>query len=354
MTAVGTTRDSTACAFLAALPKVDLHIHLVGSVSASTLLTLARRHPEGGVPTERTSLDHWLEFDNDFAQFGQAYGLISRLLIDASDLVELIDGLAVELAENNVRYAEVTVTPLAHLDSIPPDELGEALRLGRSRAQAAHGIELGWIFDVSGELGVKAAKNTLQWVLRHGPDGTVGFGLGGPETDAPRGLFKECFDEAISVGLHSVPHAGETVGPGSVWSALVDLRAERIGHGIRSVEDPQLLSNLAASGVALEVCPTSNLRTGAVESLLDHPLPTLLDAGVRVALGTDDPGMFGTDLTREYQLCNDVFGLSREQLVEIALAGVESAFCPPPVARRIRSEIEQFALVALRTRRRRG
>ncbi len=263
-------------AFLAALPKVDLHVHLVGSVSASTLLALARRHPEKDVPTEPEELDRWLEFD-DFAQFGRAYGLISRLLTDATDVVELIDGLMADLADNNVRYAEVTVTPLAHLDAIPPDELAEALHVGRGRAHAAHGIELGWIFDVSGELGVAAARDTLDWVVEHGPPGTVGFGLGGPERDAPRGLFKECFDEAISFGLHSVPHAGETVGPSSVWSALVELRAERIGHGIRCVEDPRLLEHLAATGVALEVCPTSNLRTGAVNSLRDHPLPALLD-----------------------------------------------------------------------------
>jgi aminodeoxyfutalosine deaminase len=333
--------DKTLRAFLVALPKVELHVHLVGSASVSTLVTLAGRHPEVGVPTERRALERWLQF-SDFAHFGRVYGTVSRLITDGTVIVELVDRLAAELAANNVRYAEVTVTPLTHLEAMSAADLAEALRLGRIGARRAHRVELGWIFDVSGELGAHAAQDTLRWVIGHGPDGTLGFGVGGPEQQAPRALFKDCFAQAAAIGLHSVPHAGETVGPRSVWSALIDLGAERIGHGIRSVEDPRLVEHLAASGTALEVCPTSNLRTGAVAALEDHPLPALLDAGVPITLGTDDPGMFGTDLSCEYWLCHEVFGLSLQQLVEIALTGVRSAFCAPELAQRIRGEILQL------------
>jgi aminodeoxyfutalosine deaminase len=321
------------------LPKVELHVHLVGSASIDTVTSLARRHPANGVPTDRESLSAWYEFI-DFMHFADVYGQVSRLVRDGADVIALVISLARSLALSNVRYAEVTVTPLSHLATdIEPDELAEALTIGRRRAADEHGVQLAWVFDISGDLGVQAAADTLRWVLKHEPEGTVGFGLGGPEAGVPRSPFKPAFDEAISAGLHSVPHAGESAGPESIWAALRDLRAERIGHGIRSVEDPVLLDYLARNRVPLEVCPISNLRTGQIASLPDHPLPKLLEAGVPVTLATDNPGIFGTDLNREYRLCYEALGLSRSHLVDIALMGLDAAFCPVDLRRQLAAEI---------------
>lgn len=335
-------------AFVAALPKVELHVHLLGAASPETVLALARRHPDRGVPTELDELRAYYGF-TDFAHFIQVYIQVNTLVTTAADVTDLVVGLARDLARSAVRYAEVTVTPISHLQQgIGPDELAEALTAGRRRARAETGVELAWVFDVPGEQGAGAGLPTAEFAVRHRPEGTVGFGLGGPEVGVPRELFRDAFDVAREAGLHSVPHAGETTGPATVWAALRELRAERIGHGIRSVEDPRLLAHLAEHGVPLEVCPTSNLRTRAVASLAEHPVPRLLAAGVPVTLASDDPGMFGTDLHTEYLLCAREFGMGRADLADLARAGVRAAFLPDARRAELLAEIDQVALGASR------
>ncbi|MFL6142855.1 MAG: adenosine deaminase [Labedaea sp.] len=329
--------------FISALPKAELHVHLLGSASPDTVLGLARRHPQRGVPVEETALRSFYEF-TDFAHFIQVYLKVNSLVTTGADVTDLVLGLAAELAASNVRYAEVTVTAVSHLAAgIEPDELAEALDTGRARARAAHGVELAWIFDIPGGWEPPTELSTVRWVLRHRPAGTVGFGLGGPELDVPREQFRESFAMARDAGLRPVPHAGETTGPETIWSALRDLRAERIGHGTSAVADPRLLAHLAEHGIPLEVCPTSNLRTRAVPTLDAHPLPRLLDAGVPVTLGTDDPGMFHTDLNREYLLCHEHFGLGRTELADLARAGVRAAFLADDLRTALLAEIDTVA-----------
>ncbi len=252
-------------AFLHALPKVELHVHLVGSASVPTVLGLAARHGRrAAVPTDPDELAAFYTF-RDFAHFIDVYQAVNALVSTPADVTDLVVGLARDLAAGSVRYAEVTVTPVSHLAvGIDAGALAEALVEGRERARTEHGVELGWIFDTAGELGVDAAWATLDWVRTHRPDGTVGFGLGGPEIGVDRAAFAGPFAAAREAGLRSLPHAGETTGPATVWSALRDLGAERIGHGIGAVTDPALLEHLAEHRIPLEVCPTSNLRTGAV------------------------------------------------------------------------------------------
>jgi aminodeoxyfutalosine deaminase len=326
--------------FIATLPKVELHVHLVGSASLDTVLELARRHPDREVPTEREQLRAFYEF-TDFAHFIDVYVRISSLVVTGTDVTALVVGLARDLAANLVRYAEVTVTPVPHIMmGIEPDELAEALTVGRQQALAQHGVELAWVFDIAGSLGYRAGIETAEWVLRHRPEGTVGFGLGGREIGVPREKYQTPFDMARAGGLHSVPHAGETTGPATIWSALTNLHAERIGHGTSAVTDPELLAHLAGEGIPVEVCPSSNIRTRAVRSLAEHPLPRLLDAGVPVTLATDDPGMFHTDLNREYLLTHEHFGLSRGDLADLARAGVRAAFCDPARKTALLTEID--------------
>jgi aminodeoxyfutalosine deaminase len=326
--------------FVSALPKTELHVHLVGSASADTVLELARRHPHVDVPTEREALYTFYEF-TDFAHFIDVYVKVTRLVTTAADITALVDGLATDLARNGVRYAEVTVTPVAHLlMGIGPDELAEALTAGRVLARDRHGVELAWVFDIAGSLGYQHGIATAEWVLAHRPAGTVAFGLGGNEVGVPRARYRDPFLMARDGGLHLVPHAGETTGPETIWSALRDLHAERIGHGTSAVADPELLAHLAGEGIAVEVCPSSNIRTRAVRSLAEHPLPRLLDAGVQVALATDDPGMFHTDLNSEYLLCHERFGFGRSELADLARAGVRAAFCSAELKSELLSEID--------------
>jgi aminodeoxyfutalosine deaminase len=319
---------SPVAAFVAALPKVELHLHLVGSASLDTVLALARRHPDGGVPTDRDELRRFYAF-TDFPHFLDVYMRVNLLVSTGADVVTLLDGLAAELATRAVRYAEVQVTPVRNrMAGIGYAELAAALTDGKALARERHGVELGWVFDADATLGPAGAEETVDFAVGHRPEGTVGIGLGGPEIGIRRADYAPAFHRARAEGLHSVPHAGETVGPEEVWAAVTQLGAERIGHGIGSAGDPRLLEHLAEHGIPLEVCPTSNLRTGAVRAIEEHPLPALLAAGVPVTLATDDPGMFHTDLNAEYQLCHDVFGLKIAELADIARTGARAAFCP--------------------------
>ena len=326
--------------FAAALPKVELHLHLVGSASLDTVLTLARRHPEHGVPTEREQLRRFYAF-RDFPHFLEVYFAVNQVVTTGADVVTLLDGAAAELAAHNGRYAEIQVTPVRnHQAGISYEDLAQALVDGRELAARLHGVELAWVFDGDAALGPPGLQETVDFAVRYRPAGTVGIGLGGPEIGIHRADFAAGFARARDAGLHCVPHAGETVGPAEVWTAVRELGAERIGHGIGAVEDPALLAYLVEHDIALEVCPVSNVRTGAVRSLAEHPLPRLLAAGVPVTLSTDDPGMFDTDLDHEYRVAHEVLGLGVDALADIARTGVRAAYCSDDLRAQLLSEID--------------
>jgi aminodeoxyfutalosine deaminase len=330
--------------FVADLPKVELHIHLVGSASVDTVLELARRHPEAGVPTDRDALTAFYEF-RDFGHFLTVYAAVSSLVRTGDDLVALVVGLARDAARSNVRYAEVTVTPTSHLHDgrIPPDEVVDALARGRKAALDEHRVQLNWILDIAGEEGVEGGWRTVEFALRHRPDGLVALGLAGLEVGVGRAQFRRHFTVAREAGLASVVHAGECTGPATVWSALHDLGAVRIGHGIGAVTDPRLLDHLREHRVTVEMCPTSNVRTRSVTGWDIHPLPRFLDHGVPVTLSTDDPGMFGAELNDEYVTAASTFGLSRAELAELARTGVRAALCDEATRRQLMDELDAAA-----------
>jgi aminodeoxyfutalosine deaminase len=313
---------------LRALSKTDLHIHLVGSAAPHTVAELAANHPEAGVPASEEALRRFYAF-RDFAHFLDVYTAVTMLVRTPDDVVTIVTGLAGDLDAQVVRYAEVTVTPVTHaIAGVDAPELGEALTRGAARARAEHGVELAWVYDISGGDGQAGAEATLEAALEHPPADLVGFGLGGPENGVRRADFKDAFARARAAGLHSVPHAGETVGPDEIWAAIHDLAAERVGHGIAAVRDPELLDHLRERGIVLEVCLSSNVATGAVPSLERHPLPALLDHGVRVALCSDDPPMFATSLLDEYRKARDVLGLTSEQMRSLVRTGIDASFAP--------------------------
>lgn len=332
---------SDVAGFVAVLPKAELHLHLIGAAEPATVLALARRHPDGGVPCELDALRAFYAF-TDFPHFLDVYAQVASLVRTGEDVLTLLEELGAQLAASTVRYAEVQVGPLRHRDAgISYAELGEALSAGRKVVAQEHGVELGWIIAADTAHGLAGANQALDFAIHYRPEGTVGIGLGGPEHGAPRADYTEVFDTARAAGLHSVPHAGETVGVAEVWSALRTLGAERIGHGLSAARDERLLAHLAQQQITVEVCPTSNLCTGAVASLEAHPLPTFLAAGVPVAICTDDPGMFGTDLNAEYLLCHSEFGLDAAELAQLARSSAKAAFCSPGTRQALLTEIDQ-------------
>ncbi|MEU9402615.1 adenosine deaminase [Streptomyces sp. NPDC048242] len=340
----GTPARDDRAAFIAGLPKAELHVHHVGSASPRIVSELAARHPDSKVPTDPEALAEYFTF-TDFAHFIQVYLSVVDLVRTPEDVRLLTYEIARDLSRQQVRYAELTITPFSSTRrGIPARPFMDAIEDARKSAEADFGTLLRWCFDIPGEAGLDAAEETARLATEDGirPEGLVSFGLGGPEIGVPRPQFKPYFDRAIAAGLHSVPHAGETTGPQTVWDALTELRAERIGHGTSSAQDPKLLAHLAEHRIALEVCPTSNIATRAVRTLEEHPIKRFVDAGVLVTVNSDDPPMFGTDLNNEYAVAARLLDLDERGVAELAKNAVEASFLDPAGKARIAAEIDTY------------
>ncbi|MFE2814711.1 adenosine deaminase [Streptomyces nigra] len=331
-------------AFIAGLPKAELHVHHVGSASPRIVAELAARHPDSKVPTDPEALADYFTF-TDFAHFIDVYLSVVDLIRTPEDVRLLTYEVARDLARQQVRYAELTITPFSSTRrGIDERAFMEAIEDARKAAEAEFGTVLRWCFDIPGEAGLESAEETARLATddRLRPEGLVSFGLGGPEIGVPRPQFKPYFDRAIAAGLHSVPHAGETTGPQTVWDALTELRAERIGHGTSAAQDPKLLAHLAEHRIPLEVCPTSNIATRAVRTIEEHPLARFVEAGVLVTINSDDPPMFGTDLDNEYAVAARLLGLDERGLAELAKNAVTASFLDEPGKARIAAEIDSY------------
>ncbi|MCM2411385.1 adenosine deaminase [Streptomyces sp. RKAG290] len=328
--------------FIAGLPKAELHVHHVGSASPRIVAELAAHHPDSKVPTAPEALADYFSF-TDFGHFIEVYLSVVDLIRTPEDVRLLTFEVARDMARQNIRYAELTVTPFSSTRrGIPEQGFMEAIEDARKAAESELGVVLRWCFDIPGEAGLEAAEETTRLAVDLRPEGLVSFGLGGPEIGVDRPQFKPYFDRAIAEGLHSVPHAGETTGPQTVWDALTALRAERIGHGTSSVRDPKLLEHLAEHRIALEVCPTSNIATRAVADIEQHPVREMVEAGVLVTINSDDPPMFGTDLNNEYAVAARLLGLDERGLAALAKNAVEASFLDPAGKRTLSTEIDTY------------
>lgn len=324
--------------FIQAMPKVELHVHLEGSIRPETLLTLAQRHRVDLPAKTVEGLRAWYTF-TDFPHFIEVYLAVSACLRTPDDIELIAREFLAGQAAQNIRYSEVTYTAYTHylFRKLPFREQLAALQRARAWAEAEYGVTMGLVLDIPRSVSAEEGLLTAEWAIGAMGEGVVALGLGGPEVDNPPEKFKESFDRAQAAGLPSVPHAGETVGPESIWGALRALHAVRIGHGVRCLEDQALVAELRGRQIPLEVSPTSNVCLKVFPTLAAHALPRLLEEGLYVTLNSDDPPMFNTTLSEEYLQVANTFYLGRETLEQLTLNAVRASLLPTDA----RSELEQ-------------
>ena len=317
-------------------PKIELHVHLEGTVRPETLLEVARRNgyalPADSVEGLRTLYEY-----RDFAHFIEVFMLTTGALQRDEDFRQIVVEYAEEAARHGAVYLEV-IFSFGFWRGLDSDLLFSGVCDGAAEARERFGIEIRLTPDIARVYSLDEALLAVRYAIKYRDRGVVGIGLGGPEAEHPPEPYAPAFDLARSEGLASVPHAGEHGGPESIRGALDALGAQRIRHGIRAVDDPELLQELAERRIVLDVCPISNVCTRAVPSLAEHPLPELVAAGALCSISTDDPAMFGTDLTKEYAAAASL-GLAPRAFYE---AGVEGALCDDATRARLRGIGEDF------------
>jgi aminodeoxyfutalosine deaminase len=316
--------ESGPSAFIRQLPKAELHLHLEGAVDAATLVELRQRHAETATLAETEALYRY----TDFQSFLMAFKEVSAHLRGPEDYELITYRLMQALKQENTLHAEVYVAVGVCLYRKQDfAAIFEGLERGRARGARDFGVSLLWIFDATRHFGVEAAQQVFELAVRYKDRHVVGVGIGGDEQKAPPELFRSVYGYAEDNGLRLTAHAGETGPPESIWGAL-NLHAERVGHGFTASQDPDLIEELAYRQIPVEICLTSNVRTGVCSAIAEHPVKSYFDQGVMVTLNTDDPGLFGTSLAREYQLAQDTFGFTDEHLRELARNSFEASFLP--------------------------
>ena len=316
--------DRPPNAFIRQLPKAELHLHLEGAVDPATLLELRQRHGERSTLAETEQLYSY----TDFSSFLMAFKEVSAHLRGPDDYEFITYRLMQRLKEENILHAEVYVAVGVCLYRKQDfTAIFEGLERGRARGARDFGVSLLWIFDATRHFGVEEAQKVFELAVRYQDRHVIGIGIGGDEQKAPPELFRSVYGYAEDNGLRLTAHAGETGPPESVWGAL-NLHAERIGHGLTAGQDPDLIEELAQRQIPVEICITSNLRTGVCKVVAEHPTKNYFDQGVMITLNTDDPALFGTTLSREYQLAQETFGFTDEHLRELARNSFEASFLP--------------------------
>jgi len=312
--------------FVWSLPKAELHLHLEGAVDRDTLWELALRQ-NSALASQGPAAAEALFHTQDFPSFIEAFKTVCLHLTGAADYELVTYRVLKKLASQNVRYAEIIlaagVMVWRQQDIVA---LFAGVEAGAQQAREEFGVRTKWILDGIRHFGPNNLWPVARAAVALRDRGVVGLGIGGDEAEGPAEWFAEIFEFVRGEGLHLVAHAGETVGPESVWNALRILRSERIGHGLTAARDAELVDYLAEHQVPLEICLTSNLRTGGIRFLSEHPIRQYYDKGLQISLHTDDPALFGTDLRREYLLAHRTFGFTREQLRELAINGFRAAF----------------------------
>ncbi len=332
--------------FARRIPKVELHLHLEGAIEAGTLARLREARGERVDAAAMRQLQSFYRH-RDFRHFLENYRSVCAELQRPEDFGMAATALCERLARDNVRYAEVMCSPMIFTRrGLPIDEIMDALSRAARRYEGTSGVTLRYIFDGVRQWGAAAQEELVGLAESNRQYGVIGVGVGGDERSVPTSAFAEAFREARRLGLRTVIHAGELDGPRSVWEAIDILQVERIGHGIRAAEDVELVRQLAGSGLPLECCPTSNLKTGVIGSWSDHPIRRLHAAGVKVTVNSDDPAMFGTTLSDEWEALEQRLDLARPEVVGIGLNTIDASFLDPDTRARLSEEMRRAAAAA--------
>ena len=341
--------------FIQSLPKAELHLHLEGSVDPATVAELSRRY-NTPLPTENNRYDvagsgdvlteddvRRLYSYKDFNGFLMAFKSVTERLRSAEDYELVTYRLMQKLRQQNVVHVEVYVSVgVIRWRGQPVEPIFEGMERGRERGQRDFGVSLLWIFDAVRHFGPEAAAEVFNLAARLRERNVVGIGIGGDEARGPAEGFRDLFKKAADNGLRLTAHAGETTGPESVWGAI-NIGAERIGHGLSAASDPELMEVMAQKQVPLEICITSNLRTGACKDMQEHPVKKFFAEGLMVTLSTDDPAMFQTSLNKEFEIAQQEFGFSEEHLRELARNSIEASFLPVEKKLRFMQQIDFLA-----------
>ncbi len=320
--------------WLAWIPKVELHLHLEGAIPLPTLWELVRKYGGDRDVGSIDALERRFRF-RDFRHFIETWLWKQGFLREYDDFELIAEAVARDLAAQRILYAEAFISPSdVEGHGLEPQPLIEAVRRGLDRVA---GITVALVPDLVRDTGPARGAVVLEKVAECTGLGVVGIGLGGPEHDFPPEPYATVYERARELGLRTSAHAGEAAGPASVWGAIRALRVDRLGHGTRAVEDPALVDHLAERGTPVELNPISNLRTGVIGSIAEHPARTYYDRGIPLSVNTDDPKMFGNSLVDEFAALMSEHGFTREEVRDLTLQAVDSAWLP----REARSELRE-------------
>lgn len=329
--------------FIRRLPKAELHLHLEGTVTPETLVELSARHDPAPLSLEQARAIYAYK---DFTGFLMAFKAVTEHLRTPEDYELIAWRMLEQLATLGVVHAEVyiAVGVIYYWGHTEFEPLFEGLERARKRAESELGITAFWIFDAVRHFGVEAAARVFRKAaeMRSAHPSIIGIGIGGDERKTGADVFRELYAEARDSGLRLTAHAGESCGPDSIWGAI-NIGAERIGHGLTAIEDPELMHVLAERQIPIEVCISSNLRTGCCHPLTAHPVRSYFDAGLMITLNSDDPAMFASDLEDEYVLAAREFGFTNEHLRELAANSIEASFLPAQRKVDLLRRLEQIA-----------
>jgi len=338
--------------FIQSLPKAELHLHLEGSVDPATLAELSRLY-NTPLPTENNRYDvagsgdvlteddvRRLYSYKDFNGFLMAFKSVTERLRSPEDYELVTYRLMQKLRQQNIVHAEVYVSVgVIRWRGQPVEPIFEGMERGRERGQRDFGVSLLWIFDAVRHFGPEAAAEVFDLAARLRERNVVGIGIGGDEARGPAEGFRDLYQKAADKGLRLTAHAGETTGPESVWGAI-NIGAERIGHGLSAANDPELMEVMAQKQVPVEMCITSNLRTGACKEMQEHPVRKFFDEGLMITLSTDDPAMFQTSLNKEFEIAQQEFNFTEDHLRELARNSIEASFLPVEKKLRFMQQID--------------
>jgi len=322
------------------MPKAELHFHLEGAIPVPVLWELIQHHGGDPIIKSKKQLAEWFSY-RDFAHFMETWTWMNGFLRCYDDFEFAAEAVARHLVAQNIVYVEAFFSPsdFRH-HGLEPQGIATAIRAGLDRVE---GVEVPLIVDLVRDRGPKGTARTLAAIKEVASDaGVIGVGIGGFELAHPPEQFAAVYDEARQAGFRLTAHAGEEAGPESVWGAIRDLGAERIGHGVRSIDDPNLVAYLVEHQIPLEVCPTSNLRTGVIAHWDQHPVRRLIDAGVMVTINTDDPAMFDATLAGEFENLEQHFGMEEAALKRLSLAVIDASWADDSTRSRLKGDIENW------------